>query len=320
MATLNQVICVGSTGNVAVPDCVHNPGRMVGVILIRKGKTFAPSDLVDFQTTLSGLAQDDDRKKRIFLLGRFVDMEDKSTDPTMQKYGYGDEVEIDDGRYKGVFIHRNGMCYHKKLLAFSGAHTRYEALLVDHNWNIIGTAKKGVGGVILLGGLSLSSLFVPKWKFASGSKETEHSIGIALADTAQLNKHYAFVQCDFDPMDAVVGLMDVTLTDLTTIALPVGQYQVGMTAGCESTNFADLYSTQLLASHFVLKNALTNLVIPVTSISVNATGALLTVNAASPNYPAIGGQMTLTLVAPSVMKAAGIEGYEANTITIKRLQ
>lgn len=320
MAFLNKLYCAGNTGNVGTPTCIHSPGKAVGVIQIPKGKIFSPSEILALQATLEALAKDDDRSKRIFPIGRFVDIDDKSTEAQTQKFGYGGEVETSTGQYNVFFQHVNGIGYHMQLQNFVGAHNKFELLLVDENWVIVGTKKKLSTGEWGMGGLSLSQIKVPNFKLATGSKVTDFWIGYSLADARQLNKNYAFVQCDFDPLDAMVPLLDVILDNLTTMALPVAQIKVSALSGWGSTNFTDMYSAQLTAAQFVVKNALTQLAIPVTAAQVDASGATLTLDSASPNYPAIGGQMTVTLVKPSQLATANMEGYEANTVVVTRLK
>jgi hypothetical protein len=81
-----------------------------------------------------------------------------------------------------------------------------------------------------------------------------------------------------------------------------------------------MYATELVKDLFVMKNAETGGLIPVSALSKAGKKVTLTLDTTSPNYPAlVGGQMVGTMVLPSALATAGIAGYEAGSVTLTRL-
>ena len=101
------------------------------------------------------------------------------------------------------------------------------------------------------------------------------------------------------------GIIDVTLTQVGTGA---GYIEVAVTESCGGVNLYDVYKTQLLvAANWSLKKAgATQTISAVADVPGKKAFKITT---------AVTGAMTLSLAALSVLIAAGVDGYESDTLS-----
>lgn len=319
MATINGLSCGSSILNTGVPACTFDPKEIIGAILIPKGKRFTASDVDNFKSTLISLANADDKKTRIYPIGRFEAITDNSEDVVSQTLGYGSEYSIRDGQYRVQFQVVNGSkCFHTQLRSFKGQENRFDVLFIDKQQAIMGTIViDSTSGEPTLGGYDLSQIYVPKMKFADGSNMAMYEIKFSLTDEAQLNDRFGFVLESDEPFDVlkeVLGILDVNLQNLTPSGATAGEKTIATMSGCGGQSLVDLFATELASpSLWVVKNASTGGDVTVTAVTAVAAGFKLTLDTSDTDYPTGTQKLSIALAAPSVLSAADVVSPEGNT-------
>jgi len=326
MATINGLNCGSNILNTGIPACTFDPKEFIGAILVPKGKRFTASEVADWQNTLQTLANADDKKTRIYPIGRFVAVTDNSEDVVNETLGYGDEFAIRDGRYKWTFRVKNGSkCFHTQLRSFKGQENKFDVLFIDKQQAVMGTIIiDQTTGEPTLGGYDLSQIYVPKAKIADGSNSAMYEINFNLADEGQFNDRFGFVlETDqpFDVLKSVLGMLDVSIQNLTPSGAPAGTKTLALLSGCGSAALVDLFATELSSpSLWVVKNASTGAAITITSVTPSSVGFVLVLSTSDPDYPTGGQQLAISLAAPSVLATADVispEGNKFESQTIK---
>lgn len=327
MATLNGLSCGSSILNTGIVSCTFDLKEVIGSILIPKGKTYTKEEIATWQASLIADANADAKKERIYPIGRFEAITDNSEDAVSETLGYGGQYFLRDGQYRFQFRVLNGSkCFHTQLRSFTGQENKFDILFVDKQQAVMGTIViDKTTGEPTLGGYTLSQIYVPKVKFPDGSAGAMYLINFILADESQLNDRFGFVKEETEPFDVlkeVLGMLDISLQNLTPSGATAGTKTIALLSGCGSQSLVDLFATELAApSLWKVTNAATGGDITVTSVTAAASGFILVLDTSDTDYPTGTQQLSITLVTPSALAAADVvspEGnkFEAQTIKI----
>lgn len=327
MATLNTIDCSSILRNVGTVGCGFLPDVIRGGIFIPKGMTLNAAQIADLRNTLVTLANTDDQTQRIYPFGPFSDFTDNSEDTVYETTGYGDELFVREGQYRWQFRFKDAnMCQHTALGTFTNRQDSFDLLLWDKTNAILGTTKQDAEGNDVLGGFALSSINRLKMVLNSGSAVAQSWIRVTLADESEFNSRPGIViesDAPFSLDSTLKGLIDVKLTNVTPVGAGAGVKSIVAMAGCGGQNFGQLYATELADFNlYTATNVATGASIPVTAATVTPEGVIqLTLNSASPDYPAGTGKIRIGMVAPSALAAEDIETpdgarYEAGTVIV----
>lgn len=317
MAELNVITCVQSgagASNTGVGSCTFDPKEIIGALLVPKGLSLSNSEVVDLKETLISLANEDDRSKRVFPIGTFVELEDGSEDEQTEEFGYGVSKVTREGTYILSFRFTNGgKCLHSKLRAFNGAEDSYDVIFVDRQQALLGTMVEK-DGEPALGGYALEELYVPKMTFSDGSASTGYWIRFTLADVAEVNDRFGFVlpapQDVFNVIRTVRGMIDIVLRAGTT-SLSTGEVTVTALANCGSTNIAELFGQELNDTSLWIVTAPLG-VVAITSVSVIDGKFELVLDTSDSNYPSANDVISIKLDEPSSLETAGLVSPEGS--------
>lgn len=115
----------------------------------------------------------------------------------------------------------------------------------------------------------------------------------------------------------IVGGITATAADFSggVTGGAAGSYDVTVKTEATQTNLYDLFPTQLAsASKWIVTNTTTGGVITVSGVTAGSSTQKffkIALNTGDADYPEAGGKVSITLATPSVLQAAGIDGYEA---------
>lgn len=316
MKKINIFNCGGkgcaNTGNYG---CQFVPGATTMLYLVPRGKKFSAVEAQTLDTVLSDLAKADNPRERVYPVGPFVDFEDKSSEAVTGDTGYGKTNFVRDGNIRFSFRMDLGICSWAKMRNYNNQASSWDVLLVDKQNNVVWGTQTADGG---LKGFSLSLLLLMQFKANTGAEVWNYSLDIQFEEIAEF-ENFAVVQFEspIKVMQMVQGLFDIGL--MVTLPLDAGgKVNICATAGCGSSNLAEIYGKELGdPSAWLATNTTTGLPIAITGIVNNPTDFTVALDTADANYPtAAGGNVTLSLVPVSELETLGIIGYEGCSVTV----
>jgi len=322
MATLlNNPTCpVNAVGNTAMPDCIIDPKKIVGLILIPNTKTFSNADLTSgLVSALVTYCQADSVNARGYPVFGLAGIEDKTGDVVISESGYGVRKVIRDPRYHFVFdVVKGGLGRHLKLRNFNK--TNRKVLFVDYDGNIYGV-KTGTAAAPTLTGFTCDFFYANPWKPTDGSKAPEYKIQVALSKPKELNESIGIYFQTTDVEETVKGVMDVDL--LETGAKTNATFKFKASTNLEGIDLFDTYADALPtagANCLNVVNKSTGAAITVSSIVKDATNKLWTVTiTSSPSVTvqvSLKGPATLAGLGSPIGGGSGAYAFESNTIEI----
>jgi hypothetical protein len=309
MANLNELQCLTTNGNTGSGQCFFDPKIIVGAFLCPKG--FEVDVTTTLQATLIAATHNITKSARLYPVYDFISPKDNTEQKTIQTFNTGAKKVVREGYNDWEFQYvQGGVTLHKHLRKFNGS--SYDFLFVDSENRIIGiqgsTASK-LRAIPSDGGF----FWANPWKANDGSKITEYGVQFVF-HVKYLNDLVGFVKADFDVASTVYGLQDVALKVET--AGVAGSYYV--TPKTEiGTLLADLYPTALASiTEWIASNTTTKAAITILSVALgtNAAGEScfkIACDTSDTDYPTGTDHISFNLVAPAVLQAAGIDGYES---------
>ena len=315
MAELNKVTCGGLLkGNTGVPACYMDLSVINGIILTPIGYTLTKAEIAS--TLLSKLQTSTlaTRANRIYPVLNFVDIKDNTEQPSYQTLGFGRKVLLKEGKYSFEASYLDGgLCLSNQLRNFNPI--KWAAFLVDSNGVLIGTK---VGDNLMA--IPLNLFYAFPYGIATSSEPASYKLNIEI-EPKYLNEEIGFVQTkgEFDIFDTVKGLLNLVITETTTLA--AGKIEIMVTNSCGGDNIYDVYGTNLAnITAWISKNATTKNGITITAATpVPANKTIeLTLDTADLDYPAVASKLTIELNTAAILAAAPIlmVGYEgANILT-----
>lgn len=314
--TISNFACAGSTGNTGIPACSWTPSNITGAILMPKGKTYSKADIAAFWSTLQADTKANTASQRIYPIGAFKSIEDKSSEMQIETDGYGGKSFVRDGDYEFNFEYKNGFCFYQKLRTFHNKASQFSVLFIDEVANVLWgtTASNGE-----LTGFSLEMLLVGNIKINTGAAATKYYIDFALADATELNDNSYVVQfASNEKLMQLTGLLDITLAEEVAITA-LGLVKLSAKYNCSNENLGDIYPTEIVSSSiWTATNKATGNAITITTVTYNSTLKQISVDldSSDPDYPASGGVVVIALGNVTALEAAGIVGFANTSIEI----
>jgi hypothetical protein len=317
MANLNEVVCATNIMNTGVGTCFLDLSFTRGAIRVPEGKVFTQTELTALRATLDAARLAPLKSNRIFPLHNFKTITDNSEDTIYQTLGDGTQIPVRDGNYRWTYQYIDGgMCLALALRSHNFQKSSW--LFYDNNDVLFGWRKDDGTGAYGLSGIPVT-FHANKPKFATAAEVAAYTVYFEM-DPKYIADYLGFVKAGFS-LSEITGLQNIVLRQ--TGASAAGVVKIQALTGCDYANMYDLYSTELASSPslWIITNTLTGNVITTTSVAVDANAKAFTLTAASadPDYPATsGGFMNITLANPTLLDAADISGFEANTVTVLR--
>lgn len=307
MSKLNELNCSKFTKNTGFGACFLNWKLFKGMFIFQSFRTFSASELEDLQNTLQDAAFNDAKADRAYPVHNFVALTDNTEDVIVQTFDYGAKSIVRDGDYDWTFEFQDGgACLTRSGRTLNG---KQYVLLYDSENKILGQETNGLFATI-----PLQFLYFKPFKSATGS--TAASYGVRVVFNARYaNEDSAVVKSDFD-LSEITGLQDIVL-EKNGFNPATGLLNVSVVTDCGASDLFDTYSTDLTSGMWVATNTSTGATITITSVTPISGSKSFNVqmNAADPDYPT-DGTISVGLVAPSLLAAGGISGYEAVVLKV----
>jgi hypothetical protein len=311
MSILNNKNCGADGGNTGFGDCFIDLKNIVGGILVPSSRAYSASETETAATLLAAIQADilaAASADRVYPLASFEGLTDNTEDPTIQTLGYGGLAVTREGLYNLTFqFVQGGLCLSKSLRKFNSS-TR-SVLLFDSTGLLIGW-KSGTD----LKGIPLDMFYQRPFRLNDGTNVTNYATQLVFKPQ-YLNDLIGFVEMSIGDLSALKGLQDIVLSEAAGSNLPV--LKIKAKTGCAGTDLYDLFSTELASSSLWTAKNEDGETIAITSVAVDAglKAWTVTVDSGDPNYP-VSGPVIISLAAPAVLAAAGIEGYEGLTLSV----
>lgn len=316
MATLGAISCLSSAGNTGIQQCFCDPKFMQGAILAPKGFTLTTTTLAAFTTALTNGIYNVSKSGRLFPIYGFEAPKDSSEQKVVQTMATGQKHVVREGFNDWMFQYVNGgLSLLQNLRKFNGAN--WDFFFIDNDpsgqkiFGITGAAANTLQAIPSTGGF----FWAEPWKLNDGSKITNYDVQFVY-NTKYVNDTVNFVQMapTFDFATSLPGLDDVIVGASPVVNATPKSFNITLTsplgvdiAALNSVAFAGI---TMWAGTVVA----TGLPLTLTSATfVPAAGAnqsYFTLLFAATNYPTPPAPIFVTLGAPSVLAAAGLD-YES---------
>jgi hypothetical protein len=310
MANINELVCLNAAGNTGIGSCSLDIKNITGAILVPRGYEI---DLAanggDLIKTLQDACLETSKLARIFPVFDFKNTTDGSEKPVEQSFSTGAKVIVRDGMQDWTFqFTKGGFNLLQRLRKFNKSNVDF--FFVDANNVLYG--QKGSENTKLKAISSVGGFFYAQAvEVSDGSKLSAYMLKFVF-HPKYINDYGAYVQCDFDVPTTLYGLQDVTLTG-NDGGTP-GTYAIEVKTSDVGTNLGDLYATELAATPvWDAKNDETGEDVTITGVTYddNDKVFLVACDTMDSDYPGTGQHIRINLKSPSVLDAAGIEGYES---------
>lgn len=310
---LFNIQCAGSNANTGIQSCAWTPNNITGAILVPKGKVYTVSDVATLWTTLQADLIEDTAASRIYPVGPFKAVEDKSTEPQIETDGYGGKSFVRDGDYEFMFEYKNGFCYFQALRTFHTKNQSFDVLFIDEVNNVLWGTENADGD---LAGFSLELLIVPNIKINTGSNATKYYVSFGLADPTELNDStYAVAFPSNQKLMKLAGLLDTKFTATSTINSTTGVVTGTLTSSCGTVDMAELYASELVdatpAYCWQAYNVTQAAAVVITGVTV--AGSVITITTDATDHTA-GDYVNLWFGEVSDAIAVGITGFAASNV------
>jgi len=304
MAEVNKLDCLQTAGNSGVGTCFFDLKNMVGAFLAPKGYEI---DVTDLQTALIAASHNDSKANRIYPIYDFSNTTDNTEDKIIQTMNTGAKYVVREGDNDWKFQYvEGGLSLEKELRKFNGP--SWDFFFLDADGQFI-----GIEGSTETKIKAIPSRFfwAGPFKLNDGSKITEYGLQFVF-EVKYLNDYYAIAVADFDIPTIVKGLQNITV-EASNSGTP-GTYNVEVLTTATKTNVGDIYGDTLavvglwVATNFLTGNAITILTV---TYDPDIKKYVLALDTADPDYPGVGEFLLINTASPSVLQAAGVDGYES---------
>lgn len=310
MANLNELSCLTTAGNTGVGSCFLDFKNIVGAILAPKGYELDLSaNSGDVQTTLAAACLNASKALRLYPVFDFEQTTDSSEQATVQTMNTGSKHVVREGFNDWQFQYvAGGLSLHQSLRKFNG--NAWDFFFVDADNKILGVEGSDTDHIKAIPSTG-GYFWATPWKVNDGSKIAEYMLQFVF-NVKYSNDLVKFVKCDFDIPSTIYGCEDVTLTGVADETS--GTYNITAKTSSVGTNLGDVVgSTLASASLWVATNSETGAGVDITSVSYDSTNKYYQIacDTSDTDYPGTGQHIKIDLAAPSVLDAAGVEGYES---------
>ena len=303
--------CAGDNANTGIQKCSWTPSNITGAILVPAGKSYTVADVATLWTTLQADLVADTASQRIYPIGSFKAIEDKSTDVQIETDGYGGKSFVRDGDYEWMFEYKNGFCFYQKLRTFHTKNSSFDVLFIDEVNNTLWGTENANGDLC---GFGLELLIVPNIKINTGSNATKYYVSFGLSDPSELNDNsYTVNFPNNQKLMKLAGLNDITITATTTNGT-TGAVSVTAVSSCGAENLVEAYATEIVdTTIWQVYNETANNVVTITSASIVA-GKVEIITDATDHAP--GDTLSIYAGEVSDLDAAGLVGFaNSNKVT-----
>lgn len=310
----NIISCNTANSNTGIPQCSFDFGTIEKFMLIPKGTKFTQTHVQTLFSVLNGSsvagsAQNATESLRGYPIGKFINIEDKSTETTTTSTGYGSMILGKKGKFHFEWEYKNGgMNYDIMLTTFEGAQDTYDVLLFDKTANaVIGTTPDANASSYVLQGLSLDLIICPLPKL-SADGVTTHKIGLIFSDANELMQSMAYyVLPTSQKVNNIVGLRNLELNIHTSFTGTTGKIRITTDGG--AVDLYDTYGSTLagLNANWAVVNNNTGATLTITSIT--ATAATKTLNFVMSASITAGQEITITTPTAAQLLAGSMPGF-----------
>ena len=310
----NIISCNTANSNTGIPQCSFDFGTIEKFMLIPKGTKFTQTHVQTLFSVLNGSsvagsAQYSPESGRGYPIGKFINIEDKSTETTTTSTGYGSMILGKKGKFHFEWEYKNGgMNYDIMLTTFEGAQDTYDVLLFDKTANaVIGTTPDANASSYVLQGLSLDLIICPLPKL-SADGVTTHKIALIFSDANELMQSMAYyVLPTSQKVNNIVGLRNLELNIHTSFTGTTGKIRITTDGG--AVDLYDTYGSTLagLNANWAVVNNNTGATLTITSIT--ATAATKTLNFVMSTSITAGQEITITTPTAAQLSAGSMPGF-----------
>lgn len=272
-------VCAGSRLNTGVSKCQIDFEKIKGVIIVEKGKKL-PADLD--AKKLEELCHAD-RPERVYPILTFVEYAKNGGEPQTGSTGYGPlgvtgvSARTDTFTLDKFYESLNASLLKVMNSPFDVYYFDAKHLLYGYN-----------DGTEILAGIPMSCIYPTVTPHPTSSAKSVMTVSFCFEDAQDAMENFDYVQLDFNPKTAVIGLVGVQLEKASDNAYKLIEAIGGYDRTAE---FGELIAD---GAAEVLGNA--------TSATYNADGETITVVAKDSGVP--------YLKSPSVLYEKGIKGIE----------
>lgn len=296
--------CKTSGGNTGKVECDISSLLIKAFILVPRTASI-PKDTEDIMDFLDGKFKDDNPRLRYYPIANVKGATNNSEEYISGALGYGDPEKLRNGNSIYQFDWKFTICFAKSIIPFdnwSGG-----VYLVSEEGIILGKNSRDKTALVP---------YIPKSFFvtganllADGTNPQPISISANFGDKLDFVRLAQIMQInDFD-IDDLKGLQDLELTAKTGVA-PTSA-DVTVATKCAGVNLYDTYKTELTAvGNWVVVNKTTGAAVTPTSVEAQDTTKTFRLTLAA------AGTYLVSLAAVLVLEAAGVSGYESNSITV----
>jgi len=293
-----QLNCTENSKNVGFGSCFEDWKIIKGAFLFDNPRSFTDEQIAALQASLEAAAAADSKAARMFPIHDFRVATDNTEDVVVQTFDYGSKTIVRDGDNDWSFqFVDGGNCLNTALRTHNGK--RY-ALFYDKDNKILGYRKDSQ-----LAAIPLQFFYAKPWALATGSTAAAYMVRFVF-ESKYVNELREFVKADFD-LSEIVGLQDVEIV-LNSFDQNTGVANVTLQTACGAVNIFDTYNADIDETLFSAIDEDGNDVEVATVAPVTGSKSFditLTVGDLPDS-----GIVTLSGAAPSVLLAAGIDGYE----------
>lgn len=301
--------CAGDNANTGIQSCSWTPSNITGAILIPANKTYTVADVATLWTTLQADIVDDVASNRIYPIGAFKAIEDKSSDVQIESDGYGGKSFVRDGDYEWMFEYKNGFCFYQKLRTFHTKNTSFNVLFIDEVNNTLWGTEDANGD---LAGFSLELLIVPNIKINTGSNSTKYYVSFGLSDPTEMNDNtYTVSFPNNQKLMKLAGLKDIELT-VSTTDYSTETITATVKSSCGAEDLVALYPTEITTigagSIWDIYNETDGNSVLITACTSNPATGVVTITV-DQMYISVGAKLSVSIGTIQQMENAGIIGF-----------
>ena len=273
--------CNSSTLLTGGSKCPIDYKRIIGAIAMHHGQKL-PANL-----TAESLEQlcHADGKNRAYVLYRFVEYAREGGEPNVTSVGYGGDDFAGLSNRKDTFTMKK---YNEVLAAYTlkASNVEYDVYYFDEDNVLYGKND----GTDVLAGIPMNCIYPTATPHPTSSDKATLTLTFSLTDAQEAIEEFDFIQLDFKPGDAGMGITPVKLVETATS----GKFKI-----------VELYGGYDRTAEFgaAIATAATTVFSGVTACEYDSANEALTITAATGATP--------ELKAASVLYGADIKGIEA---------
>ena len=306
-------------------SCIFDPSTFKGSILVPYGFSFAcTANSTDATIRAAAIAAitaalaNDNPLLRAYVIGQYVNFDDKSEAQVMQKYNYGVEEEANRGKIKYEFQVKNGgLGYFLALKSFHALQDMFKVIHFDDKRVYCTNKVDGTGALVGGQGFSLDFLNVPDFGAAKYDARAMYKIGFNHSNGGELNEEIFAIDLKQNVLslcksNAVIDVkLQGSMTGTRIAKVSIKTLIGGVDLGAKYTTL--LADTTL----YVAANKTTGAAITISSIGAYdpITGTYTFTFASTGGY-SVGQTLTLRTAAVSAMNTATVGNLESNVLEL----